>query len=131
MRNLIANEVQLGGGEFIQGPGTIGEQVNEAARIGPGTGVVTVFTEQLSNIIGLITILAGLFFVIYFLIAGFDWVQASGDAGKVDKAKNKMINGAIGLLVVIIGMGIVGIIGGVFGLDLLRPDRVFLQMLGL
>lgn len=131
MRNLLANGIQIGGGERIQGPGTIGEQVNQALQEGQGTGVVGVFTQQLSNIVGLITILSGLFFVIYFLIAGFDWVQAGGDTGKIEKSKSKMVNGAIGLLVVIIGMGIVGIIGGVFGLDLLRPDQVFLEMLGL
>lgn len=133
MKHLLAsNEVELGGGAFIEGPGTIGQEVNAAlGQGGAGVGVVEVFTRQLSNVIGLITILAGLFFVIYLLIAGFDWVQAGGDTAKVEKSKNKMVNGAIGLLVVVIGMGIAGIIGGVFGIDILRPDQVFLQMLGL
>lgn len=116
----------------ISGPGTIGQEVTNALGSGPGgtgTGVVDVFSEQFSNLIGLLTVLGGVFFLIYMLIAAFDWIQAGGDSGKIDKAKTKMTNGAIGLLVMILAFGIVGIIGGVFGLELLNPGAVFLDLI--
>src|SRR5689334_13972679 len=79
-------------GTSIQGVG-IGRTVAFASD------PVGYFTAQLSKIIGFITLIGALFFLIYMLIAGFEWLQAGGDAGKADKAKSRMTNGAIGLLV--------------------------------
>lgn len=131
--NLLAmNKVPLGD-QPIQGAGTIGEAVSD--NLGTNTGgvagggVIDVFTQQFSNIIGFITVLAGVFFVVYFMVAAFEWLQAGGDSGKVEKAKNRMINAALGLLVMVIAFGIIGIIGGVFGIELLNPGATFLEMI--
>jgi hypothetical protein len=110
------------GSEPITGAGSVGEQV---AQLTDKESATALFTEQLSNIIAFLTVLGGLFFVIYFLIAGFEWLRAGSDTGAVEKAKNRMINAAIGLLVMILTTAIVGIVGGVFGLDLLDPGSVF------
>ncbi len=123
------NRVPLGGDATLTGPGTIGEAVTGALDEGP-SGVVDVFSQQFSNIIGLITVLAGVFFIVNFLIAGFEWTQAGGDTGKAEKSRQRMINAALGLLVMIIAFGIIGVIGGVFGLELLNPGSVFLQLVG-
>lgn len=115
------------GDQPITGAGAIGDQV---AALGSGDreGAVAIFTTQLSNIIAFLTVLGGLFFVIYFLIAGFEWLRAGSDTGTIQKAQNRMINAAIGLLIMILGTAIVGIVGGVFGLDLLNPGDVFLNI---
>lgn len=122
---LAANEGQSLG--TIQGAGTLGEEV--AGSLDSNAGLVAIFSEQLSNIIGFVTLLGGLFFVIYFLIGGFEWLRAGGDKGQVEKAQNRMVNGAIGLLVMILSIAIVGIVGGVFGLDLLNPGETFLELI--
>lgn len=114
-------------GGAIRGPGAIGDAVNE--NLGSGTGIVDVFSNQLSNIIGFITVLASIFFLVYFLIAAFEWIQAGGDTAKVAKAQQRMINAAIGMLVLVISFGILGIISGVFGVDLLNPGAMFLQVI--
>ncbi len=87
------------------------------------------FEEQLSNIIGFITLLGGIFFIVFFLIAGFEWLQAGGDTGKVEKARSRMINAAIGLLVMILATALIGIISGVFGFDILNPAETFRQLI--
>lgn len=115
------------GDQPITGAGAIGEQV--AANVGDRNALVDVFSTQLSNIIAFITILGGVFFVVYMIVAGFEWLRAGGDTGQVDKARNRMINGAIGLLIMIISLGLVGVIGGVFGLDLLNPGDLFLNII--
>lgn len=134
-QNLIALEtegVPLGR-DPLTGPGRIGEAVNTALDTNThgvaGGGVVDVFSQQFSNLIGLLTVLGGVFLVIYFLLAAFEWIQAGGDAGKVEKAQQRMVNGAIGMLVMIIAFGIIGIIGGVFGIELLNPGQVFLELI--
>lgn len=127
-RTLLALEalpqgVPLGEGQ-IKGLGPIGEITDTS-----GEGVTGQFTEQLSNIIGFLTLLGGLFFLIYFIIAGFEWLRAGGDQGAADKARTRMTNAAIGLLIMILAMALVGIVGGVFGLDILNPGEIFLQLI--
>jgi amino acid transporter len=67
---------------------------------------------------------AGIYFVLTFILAGFDWLSSGGDKGKVEKAQNRMTSAAIGLLIVIIALGIIGVVGGVFGLDILNLDKL-------
>ncbi len=118
-RNLVA-DLGIGGdnGGTIQGVG-----IGQNAQI--YSNPASYFTLQLSRIIGFITLIGAVFFVIYLILAGFEWLQAGGDTGKVEKAKGRMINGAVGLLVMILATAIAGVIGGVFGLDILNPQNVF------
>lgn len=122
---LAANEVELGEGQ-IQGLSPIGKAALES---GGREGVVAAFTTQLSNIIGFITLLGGLFFVIYFIIAGFEWLRSGGDTSAADKARTRMTNAAIGLLIMVLATALVGIVGGVFGLDVLNPGETFLRII--
>lgn len=123
-RTLIAQGNSLG---TIEGAGSIGAEVT--TNLGDDAGLVGIFSSQLSNLIGFMTLLGGVFFLVYMLIAGFEWLRAGGDTGQVQKAQQRMINGAIGLMIMIIGVGIVGVVGGVFGLDLLNPGEVFLNLI--
>lgn len=122
---MAQNTLKLGDAP-ITGAGAIGEQV--AQNVGSQAGITAIFSQMLSNVIGLITVIGGLFFVVYMLIAGFDWLRAADKSG-VEKAQHRMVNGAIGLLVMILSLGIAGIIGGVFGIDLLDPASTFLKLL--
>jgi hypothetical protein len=130
MRNIIAftaagpqagsGGLSIGGGsdETIRGVG-----IGETSRF--MSNPLEYFSSQLSNLIGLVTLVGSLFLLVYFLIAGFEWLQAGGDTGKADKAKGRMTNAAIGLLVMILATAIAGIIGGTFGIDILNPENVF------
>jgi cytochrome bd-type quinol oxidase subunit 2 len=122
-RDLLAQSdgLQLGG-EPIKGAGPLG-------IITAGTDAPAVFEQQLSNIIGFITLLGGVFFVIFFLIAGFEWLQAGGDTGKAEKARSRMTNAAIGLLIMVLATALVGIVGGVFGIDVLNPAATFRRLI--
>lgn len=118
-RNLIA-DLSIGGTD----QGTI-----QGVGIGNSPQVLTdpasYFVMQLSRVIGFITIVGAVFFLMFLVLAGFEWLQAGGDAGKVEKAKGRMTNGAIGLLVMILATAIAGVIGGAFGLDILNPQNLF------
>lgn len=111
------------GGLNLGGSGIEGVGIGETSRfIGDPLGY---FTSQLSNVIGFITLVGALFFLVYLVLAGFEWLQAGGDSGKTEKAKNRMTNGAIGLLIMILATAIAGIVGGAFGIDILNPQTVF------
>lgn len=83
----------------------------------------------LSNLIGVLTILAGLFFIVYFVMGAFGWVTAAGDSGKVEKARNKMVQGFLGLVVIVISYSLIGIIGKVIGVDLINLETTIRTVL--
>lgn len=73
-----------------------------------------------SNIVGFMTVLAALFFIIQFVIAAFSWVSSGGDSSKVQKARDKMIQGVLGLIIIVAAYSIIGLIGTIIGLDLIN-----------
>lgn len=75
----------------------------------------------ISNIIGFLTVLASLFFVVYFIIGAFQWVTSGGDKGKLETARNRMMSGVIGMIIVIAAYSIIGLLSGIIGLDFLNP----------
>lgn len=114
---LLANKDMFGGGikppienEYTQG-------------VTQGNNVLATLATVLSNIIGSITILGGLFFVVYFFMGAFGWISAGGDSGKIEKARGQMIQGVLGLLVMVISYSLIGIISSIIGLDLINIEE--------
>lgn len=84
----------------------------------------------ISNIIGFMTAIGSVFFVIYFVLGAFEWITSGGDKGKVEKARNRMMNGAIGLVILVASYAIIGLLGSFIGLDLLNPAEQIRQIYG-
>ncbi len=78
-----------------------------------------------TTIFGFLTIIAGISFLIFFLIGGLTWITAGGDSKKVDNAKAMMTNGAIGMIIIVATYGVVWIVGEVLGIDILNPGALF------
>lgn len=79
-------------------------------------GMVNTF---FSNILGLLTAIAGLYFFFQIITAGIAWVGAGGDKNNVEQARNKIINALIGLIVVASAWILVGIVGQFIGFNIL------------
>lgn len=77
-----------------------------------------------SDIIGVITILAALFFIVYAFTAGFEWVTAGGDSGKVGKARDRLLWSTLGLVLIVAAYSIIGLIGSLVGLNLLDLSKM-------
>jgi hypothetical protein len=90
---------------------------------GAGTdrGALTNLETIISNVIGLMTVLAGLFFLFQFLSAALSWVTSGGEKGKLESARTQMLNATIGLVLVVASYAIIGLIGRVVGIDILQP----------
>jgi len=84
-------------------------------------GFLGSFDLIISNILGLLTIVGGLIFVIYFLMAAIEWITAGGDSGKISSARDKIVQGVIGLIILVASYAILGLIGSIVGLDLIDP----------
>jgi len=115
---LLANNEDLGriGGPTGFGPfGNLPFDVGEAAKG---------FNRVISAIIGVITIVAGIWFMFQFIIAGFSWLTAGGNQESVSNAQARMRNAFIGIIIVVAAWAIIGVIGSLIGLDILHPERL-------
>jgi hypothetical protein len=84
----------------------------------PGTGAgdgIGTFSNLLSTSIGLMTIIAVIWFVFTFIIGAIGIISAGGDKGSLESAKKKITTGLIGLIIVVIGMFVVDLIGFLLG----------------
>ncbi|MEA3249704.1 MAG: pilin [Patescibacteria group bacterium] len=72
--------------------------LEQAAEIGlTTTDIRTIVARIINAFFGLL----GLIIVILFLYGGFLWMTSQGDAGKIQQAKQVMINATIGLIIIL------------------------------
>jgi hypothetical protein len=107
-----------------------------STQLAPITGISNSFqdisiispTDRLASLIstiyGFLTIVAGLAFILWFVLGSIDWIMSSGDQQKLEGARNKMTSAAIGLIIVVASYAIIGIVGQVVGFDILNPISI-------
>jgi hypothetical protein len=122
---LIAQKKSIDLGGFT--PPTDAYSEGSGATV-DGTGAINNLELFISNIMGFMTALGSVFFVIYFVTGSFEWVTSGGDKGKTEKARNRMMNGALGLVLLVASYGIIGLVGSFVGLDLLNPGTQIQQI---
>jgi hypothetical protein len=97
--------------------------------IGPyGTGGSTSpsrLTQVLTVAVGILTLIAGIWFIFLLISGGIEWMASGGDKGKLATARTRMFNGAVGLAIVVAALFIAEIFGGLVGLpDILNPGGI-------
>lgn len=63
--------------------------------------------ELIGNLLGIIFIVAVLIVFVYLIWAGIDWITAGDDSGKTAKARTKITNAIIGLIVLSASVSII------------------------
>ena len=84
-------------------------------------GPLSTMETVISAILGILTVGGGLLFIYTFVMGAVDWITAGGDSGKVQKARDRMIQGAIGLIVLVMSYAIIDLLSGVLGFEILYP----------
>jgi|CXWL01.1.fsa_nt_gi hypothetical protein len=110
-RSAFAQDITLG---TIEGTGKFQESGTALTQLSP----------FISTMINVITVVAGLAFLLYFAIGGLKWITSSGEKSKAEEAKTELTQAAIGLIVVAVSYFIAGIVGGVVGIDILNPSAL-------
>ena len=72
-------------------------------------------TEIIARLISIVLGFLGIIIVLIILYAGFTWMTAGGDQEKVKTAKQWMINGIIGLVIVTAAWAIASFVTGSIG----------------
>jgi TRAP-type C4-dicarboxylate transport system permease small subunit len=69
-------------------------------------------TILIGKIINVVVSLLGLIAVVLIIIGGFQWMTSGGEEEKIMKAKQLMINGIIGLVIIVLAYAIATFIIG-------------------
>ncbi len=75
----------------------------------------------ISDILKLAGYIAGLFFLIQMILAGYGYISANGDPKKTEAAWNKIWQSLIGIIIVASAFIIASVVGYFLHIDILNP----------
>jgi len=124
-RPVYASDTSLGN---FEGIGPLAEFVKTLTSqdISAPLGLLN---KGISIVIGIITAVSFLYFIINFFLGGLSWITAGGDQKKIESAQKKITMSLIGLVIVVSAIFIIQIIGKVLGIgDILNPLNFLLTI---
>jgi hypothetical protein len=125
MKNLLA-ELQIAPNRGFTGFGPLGLQGTTASNAD------ITFTNFLSSTIGVLTIIAIIWFVFILITGAISYMSSGGDKAAIESSGKKILNGVIGLVVVVIAIFIIKLIGYLIGIpDILNFTFLFGNVAGL
>jgi len=98
----------------LKGSGILGNPGGEE-------GAAALFAGYLTGTIGLLTIIASIWFLYNIFFGAIGIIGAGGDAKKMEDARSKITSGIIGIVIVISAIFIVDFIGSFLGFNMLDP----------
>lgn len=75
----------------------------------------------ISAIVGLLTVVAGIWFIFQFITGALQWLASGGDKNGLQQAQQKISNSLLGLVIVVAAIAIIKLIGTFLGFDILNP----------
>lgn len=118
MKNLLAQiDVAPPGG--YKGFGLFGLENQASSNAG------TVFGALISRSIGVITIVAFIWFVFILITGAIGVMSAGGDKGAAESARKRITTGLVGLVLVVAGLFIARLISSLLGIEnVLSPQLI-------
>ena len=77
----------------------------------PASDAPATLEKIISNTVGFFTVVGGLTFIIYLVLAGLTWITAREEDARLSKAKQMFTNALVGLAIIVISWALAGIIG--------------------
>lgn len=122
MKNSLAQVgVPIDPGVRINGIGPFGN---------PGGDEDTLFAELISTIIGIMTLVAFIWFVFLLITGAIAIMTSGGDKVKAEDARKRLTTGVIGLVVVIAAIFIMDIIATLLGIQNITDIPAMIGILG-
>lgn len=88
------------------------------------------FNQFISYTVGLLTVIAGIYFFFILITGAIQWISSGGDKAKVSDARDRVTMGVIGMIVVVAAIFIVQIAGDFLGFPgILDPANIIIQRL--
>ena len=121
MHKLLSQQPYPDSPTLIEGFGEYGLQNTNPSQ------APIIFNSFLSSIIGLLTVIAGIWFFFVLLTGAIMWIGAGGDKGKVVEARQRITMGLIGIAVVVAALFIADVVGGLLGFPQILDPGGFIQ----
>ncbi|RJR28639.1 hypothetical protein C4564_04745 [Candidatus Microgenomates bacterium] len=109
------------GGAGGSGTINIGKITGQGILGDPGANAPTLFENFLSGALGILTIIAGIWFVFLVFTGAIGIISSGGEKGAYENARNRISTGVIGIVVVIAAIFVVDLVGTLLGVNLLNP----------
>lgn len=84
-----------------------------------GEAFCATFESFITILLGFLTTVGGIWFMLYFIFGAFTWLTAQGEPEKISKAQRYITNALIGLILIVGAWAIIGVIGLVFDFNIL------------
>jgi hypothetical protein len=104
---LIKPQNILAADYSISGPGI---------QVDSSTDATPQLEKIISNVIGFLTIIAVIFFVIQIILAGYSFISGQGDPKKIEMSRKKLTDSILGLTIVVVAFGATAFISTLLGL---------------
>ncbi len=95
--------------------------------VGPGptapttsSGIGESLAHIVSVVIGLFTLVAGLWFLFQLILGGYSYMSAGGNKEKAQAASQKITQALTGLVIVILAIFVVNLLGYILNIDFLN-----------
>lgn len=97
----------------------------------PGATGISLFAGMISTTIGVLTIVAIIWFVFNFIMGAIGVISSGGDKQKLESARNKVTYSVIGIVAVIAAIFVVELIGFLLGFpNILDLNALFTAVAG-
>ena len=106
----------------FEGIGPLGNPLNIFGGTTDPTLALDQFERTLSVVIGILTISAGIWFIFQIFAGAYQWLASGGEKQGIENARKRITNAIIGLFVVVASYLLIGLVGKVFGIDILVPS---------
>lgn len=106
----LAEDLKLYEGDYLKGFGALGLDTVLAS------GAPALFAVFISSTIGLITLIAIIWFIINLITGAVSILTSGGEKNSLENAKKKITSSLIGLLLTIFALFIVNFVGWLLGL---------------
>lgn len=90
----------------LEGPGLQPNLTNPAE---PAEGLI-------SQLIGILTIVGVIFFIIQIIFAGYSMMSAQGDPKKIEAGRKRLTDGILGITIVVVALGVGAFIATLLGI---------------
>lgn len=123
MKEKLLAQIPLSPSDGFKGWGIIGLE-NDSANSAP-----SVFNQFISAVIGLLTVIAAIWFVFVFITGAISMISSGGDKGALESSRKRIFNALIGLAVVVASVFIIRLIGKLLGFDLILNPADFVNQI--
>lgn len=99
--------------------------------VNPGTNGTAALEKIIGQVIGILTIIAVLYFIFQIILAGYAFISSSGEEKKMEDARHRLTEGVLGLTIVIIAVGLGSLLATLAGVPNILDLNAMFSLMGL